>query len=560
MAMQDIGVSIVGKIAEKFIDPIMRQFQYLFCYRSNIETLRNGIKKLELTKTEVQRSVDEARNNGEEIKPIVTDWLRQANGLEKEADTIFEGMENVKVNCFKIVRLPNLKSRYLIGRHAAKRGNDAEKHLRERWFDEVGYLPPLGKMPFSESTPSFEESLITRMSMKREVIEALKQDKRSLLAICGMAGVGKTFLLEQIADQVKSEKLFDGVAFATVSQNPDIRNVQNQLAEQLRMTLISEHSGRARAEQIYTRLTNSDERNLVMLDDIWEEVDLRSLGIPIRLGECKGLKVVLTSRFSHVCRNMEAEIFEVNALPKEEAWHLFKKVVGISDDSALSDVVKQVAEECKGLPLAIVVVARAFRTNYTTPESWKLALGQLKKYTMRDLERVQDFVFSRIEWSYDRLKSVEAKLLLLFCSLFPEDYSIPVECLVRYGKGLEIQLQEMKLQRINFIEYLWKGPIEPPSLCNLRVIEVSNCQRITTLFSQSVLKCLVNLQKIVVHSCKNLESIVMREENMKDQVLELLQLKVVTLQYTGLEGFGCEGDTYSKAFLNQVSLSLCISI
>ncbi|XP_027174129.1 disease resistance protein At4g27190-like [Coffea eugenioides] len=438
MAMQDIGVSIVGKITEKFIDPIMRQFQYLFCYRSNVETLRNGIKKLELTKTEVQRSVDAARNNGEEIKPIVTDWLRQADGLEKEADTIFEGMENVKVNCFKIVRLPNLKSRYLIGRHAAKRGNDAEKHLRERRFDEVGYLPPLGKMPFSESTPSFEESLITRMSMKREVIEALKQDKRSLLAICGMAGVGKTFLLEQIADQVKSEKLFDGVAFATISQNPDMRNIQNQLAEQLRMKLKSEHSGRARAEQIYTRLINSDKRNLVMLDDIWEEVDLRSLGIPIRSGKCKSLTVVLTSRFSHVCRNMEAEIFEVNALPKEEAWHLFKEVAGISDDSALSDVAKQVAEECKGLPLAIVVVARAFRTNYTTPESWKLALGQLKKYTMRDLERVQDLVFSRIEWSYDHLKSVEAKSLLLFCSLFPEDYSIPVECLVRYGKGLKM--------------------------------------------------------------------------------------------------------------------------
>ncbi|XP_027156515.1 disease resistance protein At4g27190-like [Coffea eugenioides] len=968
MAMQDIGVSIVGKITEKFIDPIMRQFQYLFCYRSNVETLRNGIKKLELTKTEVQRSVDAARNNGEEIKPIVTDWLRQADGLEKEADTIFEGMENVKVNCFKIVRLPNLKSRYLIGRHAAKRGNDAEKHLRERRFDEVGYLPPLGKMPFSESTPSFEESLITRMSMKREVIEALKQDKRSLLAICGMAGVGKTFLLEQIADQVKSEKLFDGVAFATISQNPDMRNIQNQLAEQLRMKLKSEHSGRARAEQIYTRLINSDKRNLVMLDDIWEEVDLRSLGIPIRSGKCKSLTVVLTSRFSHVCRNMEAEIFEVNALPKEEAWHLFKEVAGISDDSALSDVAKQVAEECKGLPLAIVVVARAFRTNYTTPESWKLALGQLKKYTMRDLERVQDLVFSRIEWSYDRLKSVEAKSLLLFCSLFPEDYSIPVECLVRYGKGLKMfqdretlgdmryrvdqsisdlkscyllltdggkedhvklhdvvrdvclkiasegehvflvrnvggkeghpqpdsfgrytavsltwkgnsngpfplgeecpklrllrlvfqsgkmislspdsfagmedlrvmefnklqiefspsdpgqmlmslrtlcldycelgigtssmigymtqleilsffesrlrdnqfpteiaqlsnlkvldlrvessrhplslgilsslkkleelymgfhrplrlgrnaeeergcikeitslacleclqinlhgiddlllllrefpverlsrfnisckqtqtknggdyqfrrnfklylpdekdselalcpavtsiirrtenlildlgflfrsgnfvndldesgfvnlkrlrlksgsweclidsttnlaprhvfenlvfmeltsgkleeicygnlpprcfsQLQEMKLLRMNFIEYLWKGPIEPPSLCNLRGIEVSNCQRITTLFSQSVLKCLVKLQKIVVYSCENLESIVMREENMKDQVLELPQLKVVTLKYTGLEGFGCEGDTYSRAFLNQVSL------
>ncbi|XP_027155666.1 disease resistance protein At4g27190-like [Coffea eugenioides] len=134
---------------------------------------------------------------------------------------------------------------------------------------------------------------------------------------------------------------------------------------------------------------------------------------------------------------MGAEIFEVNVLPKEEAWHLFKEVAEISDDSALSGVAKQVAEECKGLPLAIVVVARALKGNHT-PESWDRALRQLKEYTIRELEGDEDLVFSRIKFSYDYLKSAEAKSLLLLCSLFPEDYSIPIECLVRYGKGLEL--------------------------------------------------------------------------------------------------------------------------
>ncbi|CDP20838.1 unnamed protein product [Coffea canephora] len=371
--MEAILGAIVGKIVEKCIDPIMRQFQYLFCYRSNVETLKNGIKKLKQTKTEVQRLVDAARNNGEKIKPIVTDWLSQADDLEKKAHTIFEGMGNVKVNCFKIVRLPNLKSRYLLGRHAAKRGNDVEKHLRrEGQFDEVGYLPPLGKMPLSASTISFA----SRMSTKKGVMEALKQEKTSLMAICGMGGVGKTTLVRQIADQVKSQKLFDEVAMATVSQSPDMRNVQDQLAEKLGLK-IAEQTDLPRAERLCTRLTGRGKRILVILDDIWKKVDFESLGIPVK-GECKSLKVILTSRSSNVCRGMGAEIFEVNILPKEEAWHLFKKDAEISDDSALSGVAKQVAEECK------------------------------------------------------------AKSLLLLCSLFPEDYSIPIECLVRYGKGLEL--------------------------------------------------------------------------------------------------------------------------
>ena len=59
------------------------------------------------------------------------------------------------------------------------------------------------------------------------------------------------------------------------------------------------------------------------------------------------------------------------------------------------------------------------------------------------------------------------------------------------------QLQEMKLDNIS-IEYLWKGPIEPPSLCNIKSIELKRHDQITILFSQSTLKCLVKLQKLKV--------------------------------------------------------------
>nr|XP_027068163.1 disease resistance protein At4g27190-like isoform X2 [Coffea arabica] len=435
MAIQDIALSIVGKIAEKCVDPILRQFQYLIFYKSNVQTLSDDIKILELKEAEVQQLVRQAKDNAEEIKPTVVDWLKRVEDVKKDAHTISEGMETAKVNCLNIVRLPNLKSCYLLGRRAVKRKSALEKLLGEGNFDKVGSIAPLGKMRFSESTPSLEEGLVSRMSTKKEVMEALKQEKTSLMAICGMGGIGKTTLVKQIADQVKFEKLFDEVAMAIVSQSLDMRIVQDQLAEQLGLK-ITEQTDRARAERLCTILTGRDKRILVILDDIWKEVGFESLGIPVK-GECKSLKVILTSRSSDVCRGMGAEIFEVHALRKEEAWHLFKEVAEISDDSALSGVAKQVAEECKGLPLAIVVVARALKGNHT-PESWDRALRQLKEYTIRELEGDEDLVFSRIKFSYDYLKSAEAKSLLLLCSLFPEDYSIPIECLVRYGKGLEL--------------------------------------------------------------------------------------------------------------------------
>nr|XP_027067521.1 disease resistance protein At4g27190-like [Coffea arabica] len=134
---------------------------------------------------------------------------------------------------------------------------------------------------------------------------------------------------------------------------------------------------------------------------------------------------------------MGAEIIVVNMLPEEEACKLFKEKAGISDDFILNDVAKQVEGECKGLPLAIVVVARALRSNHTL-ESWNRALRQLRKDRMGNLKGVQDLVFSRIELSYNHLETAEAKYLLLLCSLFPEDHSIPIEDLVRYGQGLQL--------------------------------------------------------------------------------------------------------------------------
>ncbi|XP_027174321.1 disease resistance protein RPS2-like [Coffea eugenioides] len=443
MAILEFANSTLGTIAEKCVDPILHQFQYLIFCKSSVQTLSDNIKKLELKETEVQQKVDRAKDNVEEIKPTVVDWLKQVEDVKKDAHTISEAMKTAKVNCLNIVTLPNLKSCYLLGRRAVKRTSVVEKLLEEGQFDEVGSIAPLGKMPLSESTPSLEESLVSRMSTKKEVMEALKQEKTNLIAICGMAGVGKTTLVKQIADQVKFEKLFDEVAMATVSQSPDMRNVQNQLAEQLGLT-ISEQTDLPRAERLYTRLIGHDKRTLVILDDIWKEVDFKSLGIPVK-GECKSLKVILTSRLFDVCSIMGAEIVVVNMLPEEEAWHLFKEKAGISNDFILNDVAKQVAGECKGLPLAIVVVARALRSNHTL-ESWNRALRQLRKDRMGNLKEVQDLLFSRIEWSYNSLETAEMKYLLLLCSLFPEDHSIPIDCLVRYVKGLQ-QFQDTETFR-----------------------------------------------------------------------------------------------------------------
>ncbi|WMV52833.1 hypothetical protein MTR67_046218, partial [Solanum verrucosum] len=75
--------------------------------------------------------------------------------------------------------------------------------------------------------------------------------------------------------------------------------------------------------------------------------------------------MTFTTRGRDVCQAMEAhKIMEVGNLSKEEAWILFRQKVGNSvDDPSLHEIAKEVAKECKGMPIAIITVARALKFN-----------------------------------------------------------------------------------------------------------------------------------------------------------------------------------------------------
>ncbi|PQM42395.1 putative disease resistance protein [Prunus yedoensis var. nudiflora] len=125
------------------------------------------------------------------------------------------------------------------------------------------------------------------------------------------------------------------------------------------------------------------------------------------------------------------EIFTLPILTEEESWELFREMVGEPLD--YPDLAKQVTNECGGLPIAIITVAKALENK--RKHEWVDALKQLQSSAPESIPSMNDRVYSNIRWSYDRLESDEAKSCLLLCCLFPEDYDIPIEYLVRYGWG-----------------------------------------------------------------------------------------------------------------------------
>ncbi|XP_066358534.1 disease resistance protein RPS5-like [Miscanthus floridulus] len=255
----------------------------------------------------------------------------------------------------------------------------------------VEALPPsVQEMPYSsiEQQPS-------RVEIFEEAMEYIKDSSVGVIGIWGLAGAGKTHLLTNINNAFCGDSLFHYVIFVTdskegsvgipFSEGGDVKSRANIILDFLKTRKI-----------------------LILLDDVWNRINLEAVGIPYPLGRSK---VVLTTRSKMVCGQMDVrKEINVACLPDDEAWQLFQDKVGqgtLSSSPRIEALAKELVEEMKGLPLALIT----------------------------DLHMEND-VFRRLKFSYDSLRNNTLRQCLLTCSLWPEDKVIRTGDLIRCWIGL----------------------------------------------------------------------------------------------------------------------------
>ncbi|KAL5802858.1 hypothetical protein ACOSQ4_031163 [Xanthoceras sorbifolium] len=426
----EIVTSSFSTIAPHWVKSIGRQARYIFHFKSIIENLNEEAKNLRLRQEHMQHRVDEAIKQTEVIEKDVESWLRDASNVVADFEDLEKETTSGKEKCL-YGWCPNLIWKYKLARRAEKKTNIMLKLRDSGKFDNVSYptpLPGINVLPPKEFMP-FESTKYTF----NLIFEALKDDQTNVVGLYGTGGVGKTTLAKAVVNKTKEENIFNEVVMVVVTQTPNIKDIQDQIADFLDLEF-DKKSTEGRAERLYMRLKN-EKKILIILDDIWEKLDLKMIGIPVD-DHHKDCKIFLTSRRKQVCIDMGCQSrIPLDVLNEEEGFVLFKRHVGFIDDSpTMINLAKEVAKECKGLPLAIVAIGSALKGKGI--DEWMTLTQNLKKSKLMDADIVDANVYACLKLSYDYLKNEKTKLCFLLCALFPEDHEIKMEKLVRYGMGL----------------------------------------------------------------------------------------------------------------------------
>ncbi|XP_071700577.1 disease resistance protein At4g27190-like [Rutidosis leptorrhynchoides] len=434
----DVVNLVVGPVVQLIMDFIKPHVGYLVSSTKNVNEMRTNMDELDAMALDMKTKKETNVANDLVVPHYVPAWLTEVEKLSEEAGNIPTG----RIGCF------NMKARYKAGKRASDILKEIEslkkKEADIKWSNEKR---PLGRV--RTTRPSTSEPVAndidtqnviksSRELMFDDALNALEpNNKCQMMALCGMAGVGKTTMMEKLKKVADDRKMFDWFVKVVIGKSKKLIMIQEAVAENIGGSALTENDEDNRAERLRKYFDGISEdgskKILVILDDLWEEMDLKDIGLMVPLP--KGFKLLLTSRDERVCTQIGVEpgcIFRIVTLEEPEAKKMFWEIAGIvsDNDQDLIRIGEDIERKCGGLPIAIKTIATTLRDN-KDKETWKDVLDRFQNKSFLLLDNI-------FEISYNNLKDDDEKATFLLSGLFPDDHDIPLEDLTRYGWGLTL--------------------------------------------------------------------------------------------------------------------------
>ncbi|GAY51860.1 hypothetical protein CUMW_137540 [Citrus unshiu] len=229
----------------------------------------------------------------------VQGWLSRVQAVETEARKLTrDSPQEIDKLCLGGYCTRNYKSSYRFGKQVAETLLVVRTLIGERAFNEV-VVEIVEESVVADERPT-QPLLVGLQSILEQVWSCLVQETAEIIGLLDMGGVVfKDLQLEKIQETIgKKIGMFDGLW-------------KNKSLEEKALDMFK---------------VVSKKKFVLLLDDLWERVDLTKVGVPVRNSRNLASKVVFTTRLLDVYGLMEAhKKFKVECLSDEDAWQLFRE-------------------------------------------------------------------------------------------------------------------------------------------------------------------------------------------------------------------------------------------
>ncbi|GLU15018.1 hypothetical protein SLE2022_315480 [Rubroshorea leprosula] len=391
------------EIVKCFASPTYNYVDHYKNFDEDVNKLRTKLEDLNRRKHDIESTIQVEARATVMLKQEVQDWIQREPTINDEVHVILGRAQRVK-----------WYRKACLGKHICRKFDEVKEIYERGSF--TGSLVLGGAPDPGIIIPT--ENIEGEISTIDEIRKYLMDDKVGMIGVWGIGGVGKTTLMKQINNDLLREGRFDKVIWVVVSYPLNVFELQKKIVDAMRETLQEDEEMRRAAELIDIMGRRSF---VLILDDVWKKISLMNVGIPEPVQNKS--KVVITTRSIEICKYLGCKIVKVQPLSPEESLNLFLEKVGphvLQKVSGLEETLKLIVEECKGLPLAIIVIVGSLKEEYDFAE-WRNALNELRQ-CVKSVKCVEDEIFGRLRFSYDRIRSLQIQECFLYCSLFWEDY------------------------------------------------------------------------------------------------------------------------------------------
>ncbi|XP_057770185.1 putative late blight resistance protein homolog R1B-14 [Salvia miltiorrhiza] len=302
---------------------------------------------------------------------------------------------------------------------------------------------------------SMEENnaMVSSDDVLRGIMEKLVGGRldRQVIPIVGMGGIGKTTLARTIYSKPLITEYFDICAWATVSQKYDAKEILYELLLDVNKKKegLSKRSEDELGLELYQCL--SGRRFLIVMDDMWS-IDAWDRIQPCFPNNENGSRVLVTTRLSQLSSQLNNNYsLQMEFLDEVSSWNLFSKTI-FGEGSCPLELVgigKKIVENCRGLPLSLVVVGGLLKKMEHTQGYWESIRKNLSSIVNLENDR---HCLKILKMSYNHLPAY-LKPCFLYMGVFEEDHAIRVSTLIKLwvsegfvkpmnGKSLRVMAKE----------------------------------------------------------------------------------------------------------------------